>query len=270
MTESFGDSSPAICADADFSVKKICEFLCEYAALLLGSGATCIRLEHNVNRMAGALNCKAVMTVLPRHIHITVCREDCNDSFTYTCGTPHVPISYDVNTRLSRLSWALADGRINFPEACREFEVISRRGSVLSQWTLIAVAFANAAFCRLFEGDWYAVGVVFLSTLAGFYLKQVLMEKKVDVRIIVTLCAFVSSVLAAGASLFSIGTTPHIAVATSVLYLVPGIPFLNSFSDMISGNYICSFCRFTEAVILTGCLSIGLCCGLLVMNLGMF
>ncbi len=270
MTERKVDCGAGVCSDPDSTVEKICEFLCEYATLLLGSGATCIRLEQNVNRMAAALGCKVAMTVLPRHIHITVCHEDCHDSFTYTCATPHVPISFAVNTRLSGLSWSLADGRISFTEACRELEVISHGETGSPGWILIAVACANAAFCRLFEGDWYAVGVVFFSTLAGFYLKQVLVQRKVDIRLIVILCAFVSSVLAGGASLFNIGTTPYMAVATSVLYLVPGIPFLNSFSDMISGNYICSFCRFTEALILTACLSIGLCGGLLVMNLGMF
>ena len=37
----------------------------------------------------------------------------------------------------------------------------------------------------------------------------------------------------------SLGSTPDIAIATSILYLVPGIPFLNGFSDMIAGHYTC-------------------------------
>ncbi|MDE6344424.1 MAG: threonine/serine exporter family protein, partial [Muribaculaceae bacterium] len=63
---------------------------------------------------------------------------------------------------------------------------------------------------------------------------------------------------------------PSIALGTSVLYLVPGIPFLNSFSDMIYRHYFCAFCRFTDAVVLTCCLSIGLCAGMMLMNVGMF
>ncbi len=135
---------------------------------------------------------------------------------------------------------------------------------------LLLASLANAAFCRLFTGDWAAVGVVFLSTLVGFYIKQVLTEHKFDVRLTFIICAFISSVLASTATLFSFGHTPNIAVATSVLYLVPGIPFINSFSDLLNRHYICAFGRFMDAVILTCCLSLGLCVGMLLMNLKMF
>ena len=112
--------------------------------------------------------------------------------------------------------------------------------------------------------------LVFIATLAGYYLKQVLCEQKTDMRIVFILCAFVSSVLGASDALFHLGQTPEIAIGTSVLYLVPGIPFLNSFSDMLAGHYICSFSRFMHAIILTCCLSLGLCGGMMMMGIGMF
>lgn len=252
----------------EHSLKEICIFLSEYAAWLLGSGATCIRLERNVNRMASVLGCTAVMTILPRHIHLTL--SDDTDSYTYISATRETAISFDINTRLSELSWALADRKISFAEARSQFGVITRTPPAGKWLVLLLASLANASFCRLFSGDWYAVAVVFVSTLAGYYLKQVLCEHKTDLRLVFILCAFVSSVFGASAGLFHLGSTPEIAIGTSVLYLVPGIPYLNSFSDMLAGHYICSFCRFIHAVILTCCLSIGLCGGLLMMNMGMF
>lgn len=251
-------------------LQEICLFLSEYSAWLLGSGATSIRLEKNVRRMAQSLECEAEMTILPRHIHMTVSRPDRSECYTYIIATHPMPISFDINTRLSRLSWAMADERIGFCEAKARFQEIIHTPGTDKHLVLFLASCANAAFCRLFTGDWAAVGIVFLSTLAGFYLKQVLAEHKVDVRLIFIICAFVSSVLASTASLFSIGHTPDIAVGTSVLYLVPGIPFLNSFSDMLDGHYICAFGRFMNAVVLTCCLSLGLCGGMMMMNLSMF
>lgn len=258
------------CGSGTHSLKEVCLFLSDYAAWLLGSGATCIRLERNVARMADALGCEAVMTILPRHIHLSVCPPDHSDSYTYITATRSTAISFDINTRLSELSWALADGKISFAEAKSQFAEIIRTPPADRHLVLLLASLANASFCRLFGGDWQAVAVVFCSTLAGYYLKQVLCEHKVDLRLVFIVCAFVSSVLGASDALFHLGTTPEIAIGTSVLYLVPGIPFLNSFSDMLAGHYICSFCRFTHAVILTCCLSIGLCGGLLMMNMGMF
>ena len=255
---------------APSSLKEVCLFLSEYSAWLLGSGATSIRLERNVRRMAKSLDCEAEMTILPRHIHMTVCPADRSESYTYIIATHPMPISFDINTKLSRLSWSMADDHLTLKAAKKEFDEIIRTKPADSLLVLFLASCANAAFCRLFTGDWAAVGVVFLSTLAGFYLKQVLTKRKIDVRLVFIICAFISSILASTATMFSFGNTPDIAVGTSVLYLVPGIPFLNSFSDMLNGHYICAFGRFMNAVVLTCCLSLGLCGGMLLMNLSMF
>jgi hypothetical protein len=114
------------------------------------------------------------------------------------------------------------------------------------------------------------MAVVFIATFIGLYLKHLLIANMIDVRISFTISATISSILAAGAKLFQLGQTPEIAIATSVLYLVPGIPFLNAFSDMIDRHYICFLCRTIDAVILTCCLSFGLCIGMKLMNVGMF
>ncbi|MDE6632001.1 MAG: threonine/serine exporter family protein [Muribaculaceae bacterium] len=248
----------------------MCLFLSEYSAWLLGSGATSIRLEKNVRRMAESMGCKAEMTILPRHIHMTVFLPDRSDSYTYIVATHPMAISFNVNTCLSRLSWSMADDHLSLKEAREKFEKIIKTTAADKHLVLFLASCANAAFCRLFTGDWAAVGVVFFSTLVGFYIKQILTARKVDVRLVFIICAFISSILASTATLFSFGHTPDIAVGTSVLYLVPGIPFLNSFSDMLNGHYICAFGRFVHAVVLTCCLSLGLCGGMLLMHLSMF
>lgn len=261
----------SLCPDVgEHTIKDICIFLAEYCAWLLGCGATCIRMERNVDRIASALGCDVVMTILPRHVHLSVTRRANGDIYTYITATRKIPINFDMNTRLSELSWAMSDGRVTYPEMVRRFHQIINTPTTNRFLVLFLASLANAAFCRIFSGDWYACGVVFLSTFVGFALKQILAIYKVDVRIIMIICAFVSSVLAANATIFSIGLTPAIAIGTSVLYLVPGIPFLNSFSDMLDGHYICAFSRFIHAAVLTCCLSLGLCCGMLLMNIGMF
>ena len=73
--------------------------------------------------------------------------------------------------------------------------------------------------------------------------------------------------LSAGCHLFGWGDTPEIALGSSVLYLVPGIPYINSVSDMLGGHYLCAFSRLMNGVVLTVCLSLGLICGLLILNL---
>ncbi|MDE5871633.1 MAG: threonine/serine exporter family protein, partial [Muribaculaceae bacterium] len=188
----------------DASLKGICLFLSEYSAWLLGSGATSISRERNVRRMAESLGCRAEMTILPRHIHMTVFLPDHTDSYTYIIATHPMPISFEINTRLSRLSWSMADDHLTLEDARKRFKEIIKTPPADRHLVLLLASCANAAFCRLFTGDWAAVGVVFLSTLVGFYLKQVLTRHKLDVRLVFIICAFVSSILASTATMFSL------------------------------------------------------------------
>lgn len=251
-------------------VKAVCDFLSDYAGLLFSCGSTCIRLEKNVTRMAAAFGTDVRLFIMPHHIHITVTDRSGQHLITSIANITEHPISFDINTRLSKLSWDIADGKIGFDEALREFKRISRTRPCNKWWLLLLVSLANASFCRLFGGDLTAMAVVFVATFAGFNIKQLLTERHLDFRLIVLVCSFVSSVLAAADGLFGLGSTPGIAIGTSVLYLVPGIPFINSFCDMMDRHYICAFGRVMNALVITGCLSVGLGCGMMVMNVGMF
>lgn len=252
------------------TAREMCLFLADYGAALLGSGATCIRLEMNIDRIAGACGMQAEVTIMPRHLHLTVRRCGCDEIFTSSATVRCAAVSFNVNTALSRLSWEIADGRIAWSDVPARYRSIlaDRHQNPVALLTLVAAA--NASFCRLFGGDVMAMLVVAVATLAGFYLKQQLTARGVDIRAVFVLCAFVSSVLGATDMLFGLGHTPSVALGTSVLYLVPGIPLLNSFSDLLYRHYICSMGRFIDAMVLTICLSLGLCGGMLMMHAGMF
>ncbi len=249
-------------------VKDVASFLSEYSVMLFGSGATCIRMEKNLHRIARSQGMEAEFSILPRHIHLTV--GDGSDTVTSVVAIRDMPISFAKIALLSKLSWQMADCRCDFRQAVK---VLAKIGSTLGTppWRLLLlVSLANASFCRLFGGDAMAMSVVFVATFAGFLVKQVLTDRHVDFRLTAVACSFISAVIASSDALFSLGTTPEIAVGTSVLYLVPGIPFINSFCDMIDRHYLCSFGRMVNAVVISCCLSLGLCAGMLLMNLGMF
>ena len=225
-------------------------FLSAYSALLLRSGATCARLEQNVGRMAATWKLSADITIMPRHVSLVIRDNDENRNRVFTESTSNPVVSFEKITRLSQMSWEVADNGWDVEKAEACFNEISRIGPANKWWVLFAVSCANGAFCRLF--------------------KQLMLSKKIDVRIVFIICAFVSSVLACADMLFSLGGTPQVAIGTSVLYLVPGIPLLNSFSDMIDRHYICFFSRMVDALILVSCLSMGLCAGMWAMQVGMF
>ncbi len=220
--------------------------------------------------MAATFGKKVEITIMPRHVHMTVWHPGIDDIYTYITSVKAAPISFSLNTKLSSLSWTVADHNLSLHEAERRFHKIINSDYENPWFTLLLASLANACFCGIFGGDLIAMIIVFVATAAGFNLKQVLLSRHVDARVVFFICAFVSAVIGATDYVFPVSSTPAIAVGTSVLYLVPGIPFLNSFNDLLYKHYICSYCRLMDAIVLTGCLSIGLCLAMKLMNVSLF
>ena len=251
-------------------MRGIASFLAEYAALLLGCGSTCIRIEKNTKRIAEAFEVNLDIFIMPAHVSVSVWSSDRKGAVMAQRKTASCGISFDLNTRLSQLSWEIADYNLDLPTAVAHFESIKATKPTGKWEVLILTSLANSAFCRLFGGDWFAMLIVLVSTLAGYRLKQILLEDGCDIRLTFLCASFFSASISAGGHIFNIGTTPELAIGTSVLYLIPGVPYINSVSDMIYRHYLCAFSRFLDAAVLTACLSAGLCVGMLILGLRWF
>lgn len=245
-------------------------FLAEYAALLLGCGATCIRTEKNTRRMAGALGYGVDMCIMPSHVYVWVWKGNDVQSDMAARKTAGGGISFHLNALLSRLSWEVADNHLDYHTAVKRFKSICETAPTGGREVLLLTSLANASFCRLFGGDVAAMMIVFVSTLLGYKLKQIMLEERCDVRLTFLCASFFSATFSAGGHIFGIGSTPEIALGTSVLYLIPGVPYMNAVSDMLYRHYLCAFSRFMDAAILTACLSAGLCAGMLILGMKWF
>ena len=245
-------------------------FLAEYVSWLLGAGATCIRTEKNLARMAQRFGVQADVMITPSHVQLSIRKEDSDEAQVIQRRIPSCGIRFDINTRLSRLSWGVADSRLGYAEAVSQFAAIIAASPADYRESLVLTSLANASFCRLFGGDPAAMAIVFVATFAGYRLKQIMLADKRDVRLTFLCAAFFSASISAGGHLFGWGETPDIALGTSVLYLIPGVPWINAVSDMLDRHYLCAFSRLVDACILTVCLSIGLCAGMYLLDLDWF
>ncbi|MDE6468993.1 MAG: threonine/serine exporter family protein [Muribaculaceae bacterium] len=242
-------------------------FLADYATALLACGATCIRIEKNVSRIAARYGVTTELTVMPSHVEI--CRLDGGDGWRQVAvrRIGSGGISFARNAALSRLSWDIADGKCSLAQGQQRFSKILATPPTDPMEVLLLSSVANASFCRLFGGDWIAMVIVFVATLAGMRLKQIMLESKIDLRVTVLCAAFFSTAISAAGNVFGLGSTPETALAAGVLYLIPGVPYINVVSDIIDRHYLCAFSRFMDACVLTICLSVGLTLGILVLGL---
>lgn len=242
-------------------------FLCDYATTLLECGATTVRIEKNVGRIAEAYGCRAEVVIFPKHVEVVERSVSTEERSIFVKTISHGGIKYSTISDLSKLSWNCVDRMLPLETARGEYQRICQVKRLPSALVTLLTSLANASFCRLFEGDLPSMGIVFVATLCGFYLKNILCSKyHFDLRAAIIVAGCVSAILSCAGYVFGWGETPDVALATSVLYLVPGIPYLNSVSDLINGHYLCATSRFIHAATLTVCLSVGLYIGLLLMH----
>lgn len=210
------------------------------------------------------------ITILPTHVYVSVWGKDTTDANIAMRKTANCGINFNLNALLSRLSWEVADNHLDYATTVRRFDDI-RKTKPTGKWEVLVLAsIANASFCRLFGGDMVAMLMVFISTFAGYRLKQIMLKDGRDIRLTFLCSSFFSAALSAGGHIFDIGTTPEVALSTSVLYLIPGVPYISAVTDMIDRHYLCAFSRFLDAAILTVCLSAGLCAGMFILGLKWF
>lgn len=244
---------------------EVIEFLSRYAAVLLSSGATTLRTEKNVSRMADSYNVKVSLTIMPRHVEIMLTKGKDTEMRIVDW---HIGINFFAITELSRLSWRVVEEELCVTDGMLALQEIASKKRHSVVLVALMAGLANASFCRLFEGDYWAMLFVFLATVCGFYMKHKLINAYgIDSRIAVVCVACISAVISCGTSIYELGSTPDIALATSVLYLVPGIPYINAFSDFIGGHYICAISWLFSALEITACLGVGLVFGDYLLNI---
>ena len=235
---------------------QIADFVAEYATYLLGSGVHTSRVIRNSQRIGKSQGIDIQLSAFQKSIVMTAHDDSTGENITRVVGIPALPISFERNSDLSALSWEAVDEHLSLDEIRARYERLITKPSIDPIFVLLTVGLANASFCRLFGGDWTAMSIVFTSTLVGFAAKQRMQAHKVNHFIIFILSAFIASLCASAA--LSFDCTAEICLATSPLFLVPGVPLINGIIDILDGHVLIGFSRLVNAMSLIVCIAVGL------------
>lgn len=177
---------------------------------------------------------------------------------------PALPISFERNSDLSALSWDAVDEHLSLTDLRDRYGELIAKPRMDPIFVLLTVGLANASFCRLFGGDWTAVGIVFTSTLVGFSTRQWMQAHAVNHFLVFILSAFLASLCASSALGFD--CTAEVAIATSPLFLVPGVPLINGVIDIVEGHILIGCSRLINALLLIVCIAVGLSATLMIVK----
>jgi uncharacterized membrane protein YjjP (DUF1212 family) len=154
----------------------------------------------------------------------------------------------------------VARGEVSAAALDSEIERIKALATPYHRWVIIVAAACTAAFfSRIPGGDWGALGIAFVAAGIGQFLRSLLQARKLAVAPVTTVCGVLSAFIACFGLRLGLSETAPATLIASVIYMVPGLPLINGFVDMVSHKYLfVGLERIANAVFLFLVLSIAI------------
>lgn len=226
--------------------------------MLLQNGADTTRVEETVHRLGTSLGCDWMdIIVLPDAIIATTIN---NHEFrTKARRAPGRGVNMQLIAEINELSYQATSGKLDSAKLRQELRRIDEMPRNYNRWLVVfGVGLACASFSRLFEGDWFVFMITFFASSSAMLVRQELHKHYFNSLIIVTATAFIAGIIASSATLFQLSSNPSIAIAASVLLLVPGVPLINAAEDLINGHVLAGVMRGVWGLLIVFGIALGL------------
>lgn len=234
------------------------------AITMLEYGAESILVEQTAQRLGKAFGIDSIeVAMIPSALVVTTLYV--NHSFTTTRRVHKKPINMSVICDIEQIVLKVENKQKDVNFVLDELENIDR--SRYNRWLVcFCVGLACASFSHLQGGDLQTFGVTFIAAFVAMVVRTEIAKRKFIDSVTFGATAFVATLIASGADLLS-STTGNIALASSVLLLFPGFPFINALLDSLKGYLSMGWGRLMGATLLTFSATIGIILALHVLNM---
>lgn len=223
---------------------KTANILLEISSLLMISGANTNRINTSLDRFSSVLNFNVHSWINQKTMIMTLTDKETNHSATKVYNLPPHALNFQTLSEISKASWTAKSENWNLEDIIAEIERIKKLKKYPKLLVLIAVGLAVAGFCNIFQGDYLNMLVAFISGFIGLFVAQQAHKRQYNMYIRIFLAALAASFIASIGIVFDIGKNPQTALATSILFLIPGVALINSFTDLLENNVLNGVARF--------------------------
>jgi len=135
-----------------------------------------------------------------------------------------------------------------------------------SKIRFLTTPLALFAFAIIFGADFIGAITAGISGLFAYITKERLLHRNMNIMITNLLSAFVATISSYALANWLNLTNISIIQASAVIFLVPGVPLINSLEDMLKGHYLNGVARGMRAFFLTLGVVIGIIMALTLQN----
>lgn len=252
-------------------VKRFADLILDIGTFLLASGAHSGRVESNIRRMALTWGFDVNLQPTFKGLLVTVrshCRED--DTITMFKESPMHVVHFEVLTKVSHLTWKVYEESLSIEETEQEFDKIKAMPPYNPWIVSIAVGLSCAGLCFLSMGDILNATIALVGAFFGSLFRYKIAALRYNQMISISIAAFITTTITGLGTIYNIGDNPQSAMATAVLYLIPGVPLINSVIDLIEGYLSSAVNRALFAGFILLCIAAGMTLSITLMGIDNF
>lgn len=120
-----------------------------------------------------------------------------------------------------------------------EIQRIGHLPSPHDRWRMVAIAaFTAGCFSQVPGGDWGSLGIAFAAAGVGQLVRSLLQARKLAVAPVTLACGVLSALIAAAGLRLGFSQVAPATLIASVIYMVPGLPLINGFVDVVSHKHL--------------------------------
>ncbi|MFV0574879.1 MAG: threonine/serine exporter ThrE family protein [Vibrio sp.] len=239
-----------------YSQRDISRFIVKTGQMLLAHGAESTLIGDLTRRMGLACGMEEVEVSLSASSIVVTTLTD-GHCITTARRSPDRGINMKVVTDIQHICIMLERKVIDFSMAVHKLDQI--KPTRYNRWLVVVmIGLSCAAFARLSQGDYQVCAMTFLASSIGMIVRQEIGHRSFNPMLNFAVTAFVTTLISSQAVIYQIGNAPFVAMASSVLMLVPGFPLINSVADMLKGYVNMGIARFVMASLLTFATCLGI------------
>lgn len=249
------------------SLSQICGLLSDIAVLLISNGANSARAKRNISRVADAYGYKIDPFFSHSAIVLTVEEKISGRKRTVVKNISHYHVNYSIVSEISILTWDIYERQLSLHHIENRIEQISKIEPYAEWFKILMIAVATAALSQIFDGNIFDFFVAFAAAAIGFIGRKILIKNKYNTYICWLFAAFVS------ASVVNICRRLGLehyqgALTACVLWLIPGVPLINGFLDILENNIVSGWAKTAMGIMMIFMIAVGFYLSLFIFGYG--
>ena len=245
--------------DAFAEIGRKTELILTVGQLLMENGADTSQIVRDMKRVAAFMGIDESKFHL--HIMFTTLMLNISDehhSHTSFRKCPKHGVNMKTISAISRLTWRALREHYTLDEFKSELEAVAKRPRYPHWLTVLAAGSGCGSFCTLFGCDFNAAIYTAISAMVGKFVQMQCAERfGINPYVSMMIAAF-SALSVADLMHFLPTSTPWHPMIAASLFLVPGVPIINAFSDMLNTYLIGGTARILHTLIIIGASAFGI------------